>query len=133
MHSPSQSCGFVDCINDCGLIDLGFKVRIPGKIRDMANIAERLDRSLANNEWRRLYPDAVLTHLPILGSDHAPIILHFHPRVEASKKPFRFEAMWLNHPDPDLINVVYKARNLNINGSKAFKMQRIQALGQRLE
>lgn len=36
-----------------------------------AAIFERLDITLVNVDWRSMYPDAFLLHLPITGSDQA--------------------------------------------------------------
>lgn len=50
--------GFVDTINDCGLIDLGFKGEkfTCEKSRGKLNwIQEKLDRGLANKTWRDLF------------------------------------------------------------------------------
>lgn len=48
----------------------------------MANICERLDRSIANVEWRTSYPNASVSHFSITNSDHVPIILYLF-RCEA--------------------------------------------------
>lgn len=43
---------------------------------------ERLDRTFASVEWIDSYPDYALQKLPIVRSDHGPIILDFewqHP------------------------------------------------------
>lgn len=39
------------------------------------NIQERLDRAIATQHWRTSNPHAVVTHLPWIASDHAPILL----------------------------------------------------------
>ena len=62
--------------------------------RDEAHHArERIDRALVNADWMELHPQSVLTHGPIIGSDHTPLILKtkFQPLV---KRKFRFETMW---------------------------------------
>ncbi|GER38247.1 serine-aspartate repeat-containing protein E [Striga asiatica] len=53
-------------IDQCGLIDLGYKgptFTWQGTCRGGVRIKERLDRILANSEWRLTYPEAVVKHL----------------------------------------------------------------------
>lgn len=66
---------FMNCLNYCKLIDLGFhgsRFTWTNKRRHGNTILERLDRFLANYEWLNLYPDAVVKHLPRTFSDHCP-------------------------------------------------------------
>ena len=41
---------------------------------DNANIRERIDRALANEMFLVTFPFQTLTHQPIIGSDHAPLL-----------------------------------------------------------
>ncbi|XP_020238991.1 uncharacterized protein LOC109818021 [Cajanus cajan] len=88
---------FKDFVNRCQLMDIGYNGS-PFTWR-RGSVFERLDRSLASYEWRIMFPDAFLTHLNPLKSDHAPILLKLlatgHRR--RGSKPFRFEAAWLTH------------------------------------
>uniref|UniRef100_A0A803MS51 Endonuclease/exonuclease/phosphatase domain-containing protein n=1 Tax=Chenopodium quinoa TaxID=63459 RepID=A0A803MS51_CHEQI len=64
------------------------------------NIQERLDRYLANHEWRDLFPSSFVSHLTKRKSDHLPILLCIKEALHTSKKKkkkkmYRFEAMWL--------------------------------------
>lgn len=53
----------------------------------------RLDRGLANINWRSTFPKATSTHLPRLNSDHAPLLnLDTTHIPRANLKPFRFQA-----------------------------------------
>ena len=96
--------GFSDWISDNRLLDMGF---IGQKFTWMTrrglceDIWERLDRALDSTEWRSLYAEGFVRHLPRTSSDHCPIMLSLHsthvPRN--SFKPFRFEVMWMKHKD----------------------------------
>lgn len=69
----------------------------------MANIKERLDQGIANAEWKFLFSEAVITHLPALNSDHKPILLQTNPPTVSAPKPFKFESMWITHADTGFI------------------------------
>ncbi|CAL8164027.1 unnamed protein product [Prunus armeniaca] len=59
----------------------------------------RLDRAICNMQWRRLFPEANVQHLPRTTSDHNPIKIKLSSRFVVSPhlRPFRFEAMWMQH------------------------------------
>ncbi|OMO56897.1 reverse transcriptase [Corchorus capsularis] len=99
-HSVGRCMSFTGMIANCGLIDLGFtgpSFTWCNKRKGLARVQERLDRVLANDEWRLLFPETCVRHLPRLHSDHCPILLQCEPHVvmDSSKRPFRFQAMWL--------------------------------------
>lgn len=59
---------------------------------------ENIGRVLVNCEWRLIFPNATVVALPMINSDHSPIILSPAP-LDTSGKRFKFEAMWQEHPD----------------------------------
>lgn len=67
----------------------------------MANtyVAKRLDRVLCCAQTRLKWQEAVVTHLPFMASDHAPIYVQLCPEAKGNphRRPFRFEAAWLSH------------------------------------
>jgi len=51
-------------------------------------------------EWRRKFPRAKLYHVASSTSDHCVLLLRLDQapcQTKGKAKPFRFEAMWLNH------------------------------------
>ncbi|XP_058741138.1 uncharacterized protein LOC131613489 [Vicia villosa] len=59
-------------------------------------IEERLDRSLANSDWLKLFPSANLFNLTASHSDHSPIFLCYNPvQYRQKRRSFRFENWWL--------------------------------------
>ncbi|KAK1584321.1 hypothetical protein Q3G72_031946 [Acer saccharum] len=67
------------------------------------SIWERLDRAICSKDWRLLFAEGFLRHLPRVASDHCPILLSLHSNhiPRSHLKPFRFEAMWLKHVNFD--------------------------------
>ena len=95
---------FARWIDDCGLIDLGFtgpKFTWWKEVGGKPYMKVRLDRALANAEWRHLYPEASVRHLPRVYSDHCLILIDTNgsrPPPFASR-PFRFQAAWFTHKE----------------------------------
>ncbi|XP_074265845.1 uncharacterized protein LOC141588296 [Silene latifolia] len=49
--------------------------------------------------WFTLFPSASILHLPILVSDHAPIILSLCPDSKPRKRPYRIDNWCLSYPE----------------------------------
>lgn len=67
--ASSSAGGLNGLITQHGLIDVGFhgsRFTWSNGRSGMANIQARLDRGLVNEEWRLLFQDAQLFHLPAL-------------------------------------------------------------------
>lgn len=82
---------FARWIDDCGLIALGFtgpKFTWWKEVGGKPYMKVRLDRALANAEWRHLYPEASVRHLPRVYSDHCLILIDTIPT-----SPFCFSAV----------------------------------------
>jgi len=69
---------FCHWIKQCSLFDLGFS----GPAYTWSNkrfastpTFERLDRCLANAEWCSIFPSTTVFHLPMMYSDHVPILI----------------------------------------------------------
>ena len=93
---------FSDWVNNNALIDLGCSgpehTWFRGQSSDTFKSA-RLDRGLANEDWRLRFSEGAVRNLPKAASDHCPIIISttgFAP-IPMVVKPFRFQAAWLNH------------------------------------
>ncbi|XP_028767839.1 uncharacterized protein LOC114725488 [Neltuma alba] len=94
---------FQDRVRECGLSDLGFNgphftwkgLKILGVL-----VYKRLDRAFVNDEFLLRIPEGILKVLPrTLFSDHNPLVLCLPTQSNVNRgiKPFRFEAMWLQH------------------------------------
>lgn len=77
-----NSCSYVDCMNCCGMLDLGFsgpKYTWTNK-RGLANLIQlRLDRCWDNTSWKSLFHEANVTHLARVNSHHCPLLLNLSP------------------------------------------------------
>ncbi|KAL9687823.1 hypothetical protein QQ045_032230 [Rhodiola kirilowii] len=92
---------FQNVVNECNLFDLGFKgyqFTYSNKRQAGAETRCRLDRVLATDAWRHLFPDAVVYHLSTFHSDHSPIQLSLLPLRKQRHHIFRYEAMWDRDP-----------------------------------
>lgn len=96
----------------CELAAFGQRFTWMNNREDDDFVMERLDRAFAIVDWIHTYPSYALQNLPIIHSDHGPIMLDFELRL-----PFHFERMWLTHPLCK--HVVQQAWNFRTNGSRA--------------
>ncbi|KAJ4834508.1 hypothetical protein Tsubulata_049656 [Turnera subulata] len=102
VFSAARARTFNDRLNGLDLLDLGFSgpsftwVRT---VRGRRVQQRRLDRAVANSEWRVLFPEASVIHLTRTYSDHHPLLVNLSGETTVpSVRPFRFEAIWLSHP-----------------------------------
>ncbi|CAM8920557.1 unnamed protein product [Rhodiola kirilowii] len=102
-RQPWQMRQFRNCLEDCGLVDLGFsgaRFTYSNKRRGADEVKARLDRVVANDEWRSNFPKAAVKHVFANSSDHAPVVLYVEGWNMMRGCSFRrFEPMWLRHMD----------------------------------
>ena len=122
------------------LKDLGYKgyqYTWNNKRPEEANTRERLDRAVANGEWREKFPLTTVTHLPSHTSDHAPIILQKKSHMDRIKtsggRSFKFEESWLLWEDCE--GVIKEAWEKNIEDSSGLEAvkQKIKICGDELQ
>ncbi|XP_075083424.1 uncharacterized protein LOC142167164 [Nicotiana tabacum] len=95
---------FWNCINQCRIVDLGYK----GSKYTWSNkryknktslILERIDGCFVNNCWINEFPEAFVTHLARTHSDYCPLLVKLNNNTQVvNVKPFWFESMWCSHP-----------------------------------
>uniref|UniRef100_A0A2N9H0H1 aminobutyraldehyde dehydrogenase n=1 Tax=Fagus sylvatica TaxID=28930 RepID=A0A2N9H0H1_FAGSY len=90
-------------------------------------IRERLDRGIANIDWRLAFPRASVYHLGTVNSDHCPLIINDNPVDSFSPRTFHFDAVWAK----DLV-LLGPATKANV-GAKAVIQTKINGWLSRLE
>ena len=77
----SSSSSFLNFVSNTEAIDLGLnglRFTWSNQREGWANVRERLDRGLCNDDWQRLFPRAGIKHLSAPNSNHSLIILDTH-------------------------------------------------------
>ncbi|KAM2951563.1 hypothetical protein COP2_001044 [Malus domestica] len=57
-------------------------------------VEERIDRVLINELWHDLWPNSLVTHGTVMGSDHCPLIIQFVSENMRGRRAFKIEAFW---------------------------------------
>ncbi|RYR77281.1 hypothetical protein Ahy_A01g001732 [Arachis hypogaea] len=101
----SQIESFRNFVHENAVLDLelqGMKYTWFSNPRNGCVTKERLDRVLANWEWRKMFQNATLSAFPPISSDHTHLILNVNPR-RRRRKNFKFETFWVDHADCDSV------------------------------
>jgi hypothetical protein len=106
-RSEAQMSMFRDCIEECGLVDLGFTgpwFTWSNRQRGEDLVLVRLDRAVANAALMELFDGFRVENVITTTSDHLAISvtltsLDDAPRQQPVQQMFRFEAAWLRAPD----------------------------------
>lgn len=86
-------------------------------------IASRLDIFLISDNATHLGGEFIASILPVSGSDHWTIALNWNRPSNSIRRPFRFEAFWLSHPE---FNEFVRITWLKFNPSDGTKMSIFQ-------
>ncbi len=107
-------------------VDLGFSgAKFTWYNRGKGCVRERLDRGIANCQWRMAFPRASVHHLGAVNSNHRPLIIDTC-RVDCfSPRPFYVRGHVDQRPSLVMIPLSYVKNNfillvLCINGTKTF-------------
>lgn len=101
---------FRDIMQTCELHDLGFKgvpYTYDNKRHGWNNVKVRLDRAVADDNWRALFSNSHVEHLTSPCSDHAPIMLRFSSELglQVKRKCLHYEIFWEHEAElPELIS-----------------------------
>uniref|UniRef100_A0A803L9V7 Uncharacterized protein n=1 Tax=Chenopodium quinoa TaxID=63459 RepID=A0A803L9V7_CHEQI len=110
----------------CNRLDVWNKLHeLMNKFKGTENrdpIYEQLDRAYANDEWRFSFPDAFLWNLPLMFSDHGPIILQLKRRRDKKCTPYKMEA-WSLKLD-EVHDLISSAWTQKVQGSPMYSVQK---------
>ncbi|KAF7842623.1 putative ribonuclease H protein At1g65750 family [Senna tora] len=119
---PRKAEKFSNHLDSCSLSDIGAKGPLYTWRRAMRNniiVSKRLDRAVANTDWRDLFSEASVMNLFSAYSDHNPIGVFLGGlHNKKGSRPFRLEAAWTQHPQfPEVVRNAWR-RTLDtcING-----------------
>ncbi|XP_062113168.1 uncharacterized protein LOC133824305 [Humulus lupulus] len=112
---------FQQCVADCDLEDIKFNGSFftwNNKQEGKDRVYAKLDRFLANRQWRDKYSTAEVTFLPEGEFDHSPGLLTIYPNMQNIKKPFRYFNFWKYLKG--FTDLVKKAWLVKIDGTPMF-------------
>lgn len=93
---------FRTLVKNYGLFDIGYSgpaYTWGGRQHILNPIYQRLDRCLINFYWCVVCPNTKVLNLPIILSDHAPILISTDGQFCRPKQSFKFENWWLTKSD----------------------------------
>lgn len=99
-----ENWSFVDfrnMVQICKVSDLPFKgnnMTWAGK-RNTHNVECWLDRALANDEWKALFPASEVEYLEMVESDHRPAVIKIRKVTEQGTRPFYFDKRLCKVPE----------------------------------
>lgn len=83
-------------------------------------IYERLDRAYVTENWLHKYEGATVLNMPILVSDHSPILLLTSPITYKKKSPIKMEAWCLEFQE--ITSIISTHWNHTVAGSPMYKV-----------
>jgi hypothetical protein len=98
---------FRDCLDDCGLFDLGFsgpKFTWNNRLSEEVHVMVQLDRVVANGDFTSRFDDCNVENIITTASDHLAILIHLSALnhrdfMTPVQQGFPFEAAWLRALD----------------------------------
>jgi hypothetical protein len=105
IRARKQMEEFRNALANCQLCDLGFngpKYTWNNGREGATFTKERLDRAVANSEWRMMFENVKVQVMARRSSDHHPLLLNFNDNnnvVRGKKGMFRMDANWAKRAD----------------------------------
>lgn len=122
IYNHTRAAHFSNLMNNCNLLDItttGGNFTWHRNRNGLRILSKKLDRGIANINWRLSFPEAFMEILCRLHSDHNPLLLRFGGLPLArGPRPFRFEAAWIDHEDyAGLVSRTWNSSNHNITAA----------------
>lgn len=67
--------------------------------RSEGHVKERIDHVLTNDRWQVLFPDASLSALPVIGSDHSSLVLQLVLADYRRQRIFKYQEYWESYDE----------------------------------
>ncbi|XP_039684948.1 uncharacterized protein [Medicago truncatula] len=120
VYHHNRAASFSNFMTACNLLDLtttGGRFTWHKNNNGIRILSKKLDRGLANIDWRIAFPEAFVEVLCRLHSDHNPLLLRFGGLpLSRGPRPFRFEAAWIDHKDyEELVKNSWRHSHHNIS------------------
>lgn len=102
-------------LDGCELTDLGFRgvpFTYDNKRGGRKNVKVRLDRMVANNNWRDMFQDASVEHIVSSCSDHCVLLVRLKAEqlLQNKKRCRQYELFWERASDlPEIIEQAWAA------------------------
>lgn len=125
VKDPRSILNFVDMINDCKLKTLAGKgtgYTWSNKRMKGGNVQEKIDRVLTNLEWIEKFPNSAVQQMPMVGSDHCPLVMQQAVKEKKAMRSFKFELFWSE--EKECADVVKENWKSDRKGSFSFKFMR---------
>ncbi|KAH0714761.1 hypothetical protein KY285_007590 [Solanum tuberosum] len=117
-HRMEKGWDFISCINDCGMVDVGYKgLRFTwcNDRKRSKKIWKRLDRTFINQHWTDSFSIIDIEHLPSTVFDQTPMIMKYSTSEHPKIMYFKFLNFWIDQPN--FKDVVQEAWNEDVDGN----------------
>ena len=112
---------FRNCVEQCGLEDIqysGNRYTWNNKQLGEERICSKIDRIMANEEWKSNFENAEAVFFKEGYFDHSPAVLFCSPKMITGKKVFKYFEMWSTHPRfKQVVKEIWEQR---IEGTKMY-------------
>ncbi|XP_060182470.1 uncharacterized protein LOC132612164 [Lycium barbarum] len=101
-HGLNKSIPFMECLQDCGLNDIGFsgsRFTWCNERKEENVIWKRLDRMVVNDNWNDVFPISNVIHMPRISSDQCPLLINCDTNQNEMIRYFRFLNFWTDLDD----------------------------------
>lgn len=96
--SQSSCVTFSSCLDNCNLVDFGYKG--PSFAWSRGDLRGWLDLMVCNPVWKTIFPSSSLVNIPLPSLDHCALWLRLDQANHSLCKHdyFKFFGPWLEHP-----------------------------------
>ena len=71
-------------------MDIGYSGQHYTWCNQRSRVWKRLDRAMVNDKWLECMPQTTISHLPVVCSNHCPLLMEMEVRIAQEVKYFKF-------------------------------------------